>query len=385
VDMQLNNQIVNVKPSLKARIIQRVKKLDRLMVITVIIPTLISILYFGLIASDVYVSEARFVVRAPQKQASVSGLGSLLQNAGFSSSHEDSYTVQDFMKSRDAVEGINKQLPLREAFGAKNADFFSRFNSFGLNDSSEDLYKYYQNKIEINLDATSSISTMTIHAFTPEDAYRINEMLLQMGENLVNQLNTRGRQDMIGFATSEVKLAEQKAKEAALALSSYRNKNSVFDPERQSALQLQQITKLQEALITTNAQLAQIESSSPQNPQIPALRLHVKVLQKEMDEQMSKVAGGDKSLTNKAAEYERLALERGFADRQLAAALASLENARNEAQRKQLYLERIVQPNQPDTALEPKRLKGIAATFLLGLILWGILTILIAGVREHRD
>jgi capsular polysaccharide transport system permease protein len=69
----------------------------------------------------------------------------------------------------------------------------------------------------------------------------------------------------------------------------------------------------------------------------------------------------------------------------LATALASLETARNEAQRKQLYLERIVAPSLPDRSFEPRRLKGILEVFLLGLIAWGIGSMLIAGVREHQD
>jgi capsular polysaccharide transport system permease protein len=65
--------------------------------------------------------------------------------------------------------------------------------------------------------------------------------------------------------------------------------------------------------------------------------------------------------------------------------MASLEQARNEAQRKQLYLERIVQPNKPDIAIEPQRIRSILTTFVVGLIAWGILSILVAGVREHHD
>jgi len=65
--------------------------------------------------------------------------------------------------------------------------------------------------------------------------------------------------------------------------------------------------------------------------------------------------------------------------------MAALENARNEADRKQLYLERLVQPNLPDIAIEPKRLRSIVVVFVLGMIAWGILSLLLAGVREHHD
>ena len=69
----------------------------------------------------------------------------------------------------------------------------------------------------------------------------------------------------------------------------------------------------------------------------------------------------------------------------LASAMSTLEQARNEAQRQQLYLERIAQPSKPDEAMEPRRLRGVAAVFVLGLVAWGILTMLIAGIKEHQD
>ena len=359
-------------------------RINSLFALSVILPTVLAIVYFGLIASDIYISESSFVVRSPDRQ-SVSGLGALLKGVGFSRSQDDTYTVHSYMKSRDALSKINVQLPLSVAFGDTKVDLFNRFNALGVDGSFEALYRYYQNRITIDLDTASSISTLKISAFNSEDAYRINTMLLELGEGLINQLNERGRQDMIRFATSEVAIAEQKAKAAGLALSSYRNDKAVFDPERQSGLQLQLISKLQDELIATKTQLNQVISFTPDNPQIPALQMRVSSLQAEMDSQMAKVAGGGASLTNKATEYERLSLARDFADKQLGAALASLEQARNDAQRKQLYLERIVQPNKPDVAVEPRRLRGVLATFILGLICWGILTILVAGIREHRD
>jgi capsular polysaccharide transport system permease protein len=99
---------------------------------------------------------------------------------------------------------------------------------------------------------------------------------------------------------------------------------------------------------------------------------------------MDKISGGDDSLASKAAEFQRLSLERGFADQQLAAALASLETARNEAQRQQLYLETISKPSLPDDATQPKRLRSIFTTLALSAIAWGIIAMLVAGVREHQ-
>ncbi len=374
----------NAKPPAQVGIIQRIKGINRLFLFAVVIPTLISIMYFGFIASDVYISESRFVLRSPEKQ-SITGLGALLQGVGFSRAQDDSYTVHDYILSRDALQVLEKKFSISKVYGSDKIDIFSRFGGLDQDRSFEALLQYYQKHVTVDTDSASSISTLTVKAFTSLDAYRINESLLEMSEALVNQLNERGRQDMIHFSVTEVATAEQKAQAAALAVSHYRDQKKLFDPTGQSALQLQLISKLQDQLIATKSQLSQIESLTNDNPQIPALRQLIVSLRTSIDTETAKVAGAAGSLSNKSVEYERLKLESLFADKQLATALTSLEQARNEALRKQFYLERIVQPNKPDKAIEPRRLRAILTIFIFGMIAWGVLSILIAGVYEHRD
>ena len=365
--------------------IARIKGMNWLFLLTVVLPTLLSIIYFGLIASDVYISESRFVVRSPERQTA-SPLGMLLKGTGFARSQDDSYTVQDFILSRDALKSLNEKLSIEKAFASKGVDVFNRFAGLTWWDKSfEALHKYYQKKVDIQLDGQSSITTLTVRSFTSEDAFRINQQLLEMAESLINQLNELGRQDMIRFATGEVHNAEKTAKAAGLALSIYRNQKGVIDPERQTTIELEQVSKLQDELLATQAQLVQLQTFAKNNPQIPSLQLRIQNLRQEIDAETTQVAGSDRSLAKKAAEYQRLALEREFADKQLGSALVSLEQARNEAQRKQLYLEHIVQPSKPDKAMEPRRLRGILTTLIMGMIAWGVLAILLAGVREHKD
>jgi capsular polysaccharide transport system permease protein len=357
---------------------------NKILWLTVIIPTILACIYYGLIASDVYISESRFVVRSPQRQ-SQTGLGALLQSTGFSRSQDDTYSVHDFVMSRDALKELDEQLSVRKLYSSKDADFINRFPGLDWDNSFESFHRYYQKRISVDYDTVSSISILTVRAFTAEDAKRINDLLLKMGERLVNNLNDRSRQDLIKFATQEVAVAEEKAKTAALALSSFRTTQSVFDPDRQSAIQLQGVAKLQEELLATEAQLNQIRRVSPNNPQVASLANRVATLRNTIAAETSKVAGSGTSLTSKSANFERLVLEKGFADKQLASALTSLESARSEAERKQLYLERLVQPNLPDKALEPRRIRSIFMVFAVGLMAWGVVSLLVASVKEHTD
>jgi BexC/CtrB/KpsE family polysaccharide export inner-membrane protein len=358
--------------------------LSPLFTIAVLIPTCAAVLYYGFFASDVFVSVSSFVVRSPDKP-STTGFGVLLKSAGFSSSDDAVFAAQTYIESRDALRAIDREGKFRAAYGRTDISVFDRFNGTGLLGSFEDLYRYFRGKIDVKYDSVGGITKLGVRAFAPRDAYRFNEQLLQLAEQTVNRLNERGRRDLIGFAQTEVDNAKYRSRAAASALASFRDRTGVVDPEKQAAVQLQMISKLQDELIANRTQLAELRRYAPANPQVESLNTRIGSLQRQINQETGKVAGNQRSLAGTAAQYQRLVLESQFADKELAVAMSSLSEAQNEARRKQAYVERIVQPNLPDYPAEPRRLRGILATFILGLVAWGIGSMLLAGIREHRD
>jgi capsular polysaccharide transport system permease protein len=355
------------------------------LVLTVVVPTLGAIVYFGFIASDIYISESRFLVRSPQHQTQGGVFGQLLQGTGLSNSHDDTYSVHDFILSRDALRELDTKLGVRNAFMSKQVDPINRFPGLSWDNSFEEFYRYYGKHVGVDYDSASSITTLTVRAFTAQDAQRINDLLLHMSENLVNTLNERSRQDLVHFAEGEVKLATDKATAAGVALFEYRSKHEIFEPDKQAALQLESVGKIQEELVTTEAQLAQLEKLSPNNPQIVGLKSRAQTLRHAIASEAAKVTSAKGSFSARAPDFERLTLESAFADKQLGVTLADLETARSDALRQQLYLERLVQPSLPDKAMEPRRIRSMFTVFLLGLIAWGVASLLIAAIREHSD
>lgn len=369
------------QPSLFRRILRR---FDVIFFLTVAIPTLLALVYYGLMASDIYVSESRFVVRSPQRPAQT-GIGALLQGTVFSRSQDDTYSVHDYIRSRDALKELETALKLRESFSAPGIDRLNRFPTEPWDDSFEALHRHYLKYVLIEYDTVSSISVLRVRAYSPEQALQINSQLLEMGERLVNTMNLRSRQDLISVAEREVGTAEKRAKDTAAALSAYRSDRSIFDPDRQSVLQLQGVERLREELLAAQSQLDQVRQVSPNNPQVAGLKQRVDTLTRAMAEQNARVIGREGGLSAKSPDFDRLTLEKQFADRQLASALSALETARSEAARKQLYLERLVSPNQPDRAVEPRRLRSIFTVFVIGLILWGVVGLVVASIREHSE
>ena len=351
----------------------------------VVLPTLLASIYFGILASDVYVSESKFVVRSPDRPAAT-GIGAALAGAtGLSSGSNEVFAAKAYVESRDALRSINEDNAFRNAYNRASIWVGDRFGSFGTDDSFEQLYKYYQKKVKVETDATTSISTLTVRAYSPDDALAINEQILQMAEDTINRMNERSRADLIKYAEEEVEEAKDQSRQAGAALASFRNRYGVVDPEIQATAKLEMISKLQDQLITARTQLRQLRQFAPRNPQIPSIETQIETLEAEIETQSTTLTGSNRSLAAKSAEYQRLTVENEFTDQQLAVTLASLQEARNDARRQQVYVQRIAEPNLPDSPIEPRRLRAILATFALGLLAWGIASMLVAGIKEHAQ
>ena len=302
---------------------------DRIFWITVLIPTVVAIVYYTFIASGIYISESKFIVKAQSKDssaalpASLSGvLGSIGGSlGGLSSSQNDTLTAENYISSRDALNILNEDLEIIKDYSSSTIDRLHRFGGIRFWDKSKEaFYDYYRdNIISIGQESDSGISTLTVRSFTSEAAYNINLKLNEISEGLINRLNDRARQDMLSFSEKEVELAKKRVEDVNQKIFDYRNKDSY--------------------------------STNSNNKQI--------------------------------TYYQQLASEKEFADKNLSTALASMEQARIEVMKKRLYLEKISEPNRPDTAMEPRRIRGVFSIFVIGLLLWAVVSMIGAGIKEH--
>lgn len=280
--------------------------------------TLGSILYFCFIASDIYISETKFVVRTAEKHSSAPVFGEMLQQMGFTESHSDAWVVHDYMLSHDVMRQLNELLNVKEVYSDTHIDCFNRFPGLRFWDRSlEAFHAYYKEHILVSIDPMSSIITLKVKGFNPNTVLTINKKLLELSEGLINTLNERAQSDLVKTAQNEIIMATEYITEISSRISKLRQNSHLTDPEGQ-ALQLQ-----------------------------------------------------------------RLAVEKGLADKQLAMALSSLKKAEVDALKQQLYIVKITNPTLPDAAVEPYKIQGIFSMILMGILSWGILSLLVSGVKEH--
>lgn len=350
----------------------------------VVIPTLFACLFFGLIASPRYLSEAQFIVRSVSSQRA-GGLELLFRTFGLSRTVDDAYAVQKYLQSRDVMRALAERgFPMEKIF-AGNGDFLSRYPRFWRASTDEARFDYFLDRIKIQEDSVKGITILKVITFNRAISREVAQTMLRLAEEMVNRMNERAQRDIVEVAASEVRMAEQKTIEAQAALTAFRNSELLIDPSKSSTGILETISSLSTDIAYASAQLKELRATSPASPAIPSIVAKILTLEERVKEERAKLTGTDSALSQKIATYENLALKRELTEKSLAAALKSLDLARQDARRQHIYIEEVVMPHLADESTEPQRLRGIFTVFVFGFAAFAIIWILLVGAGEHAQ
>lgn len=347
-------------------------------------PSILAILYFGVLATPRYVSESQFVLRTADKPASGSGFGAILEMSGIGHVEDDVYAVQAFLTSRTAASQLAERLPVRSIYGPPPADFVARYPSFFFGPTAEEFYEYLNWMVTTVYNSTTGIVNLRVQAFEPADAEAINRALLGLAEETVNQMNIRMRNDAMRLAELEVKRSEDRLVAAQVAITRFRNAELVIDASGSAIIIVEVIARLSAELAQIEAQVREISKSAITNPQLPSLRRRADALRDQIMAERRKISDPKDGAADQLARYERLVLNQEFAKQLLATAVRSLESAQQDARRQQLYLERVVEPTAPDRAMAPQRLRLIMTTIGTNLIALLVGWLIFSGFKEHE-
>jgi len=353
-----------------------------LFLVLVVLPTALASFYYGIWASDRYVSEARFIVRGISSPRT-SGLDMFFRTFGISRAVDDTNAVQSYMLSRDVVRELESRLPLRQMFSRKDGDILVRFPHFWRGDSFEMLYEYYLERVSVIQDPSKGLTELKAVTFRADDSLQLAQALVVLAEEMVNRMNARAQSDAVKQAQVEADEARQRLIAAHLDLTNFRNRQLVVDPAKNSASVVETITTLSKNLAETLAQLELTRVSTPSNPTIPVLQAKSDALRGQIAVERTKLGGDSNALATQVSAYERLTLVRDLVEKSLTGAEASLELARQEARRQQVYIEEVVRPNLVDKSTEPHRIRSVAAVFIVCFGIFALIWIVFVGAKEH--
>lgn len=336
--------------------------------------------YLFAYASKLYAVEVRFAVRIadlvrPQQGPSLFG-GAMIATL------TESNAVVQYLRSRDALDSIDTQMPVQQLFARPDIDIFQRLRA---NAPPERALQYMNRMVIPHFDHTSGIVTVEVRAFSPEEARSLAVLVENLAEALVNRMSSLARQGLLTAVERET--AEAEARLAALRdeLRDLRERSERLDPRRNALAADELRAKLETEIAMQRARLEEqrrfIRDSAPQ---IVQQRDRLEALQRELREQvLSGTASSEQSLPATLRQFEALEFAVMNAQKAYDAALATLERARGDANRQQIYLSPIVRPSLPLQEAYPRPWRELLTFGALGSLAGLLLLLLMRTLREH--
>lgn len=338
-----------------------------LFVCLVLIPNLVSILYFGLIAAPVYTSTASLLVLNPKQNGP--SLSSLLSGASGDSSEQGGYILKNYFASWEAFRKVEQPLKLADHY--RQGDLVSRFGGLSTFFQTSDvaLWQYFKRRVDVSIEQKSGIVSLEVNGYDPAYAVALARALLGDAIRHMDAMNEQQVRDFIGSALARKTAAEQALKKDLAALARYRDRTGTYDPKELYLSNLSLMNSLAMKETELKSQRNAIARSTPGNPQADTLDTAIASVRDDI----ASTRNGFPAMARSSNEYEKLLVSRDNNITLLGQANMGLQEAQANAEKNRYYLNVISNPSEPQTPEGPQRLLWIGGIFLLTLILWGLL------------
>ena len=361
-------------------------------VLVVLAPIAVSGSYLYLRAANQYASTVGFTVRSEDISSSAAdilgGIGAGLTGSGGGSAGSDANILFEFMQSPDLVRRVDDQLDLRAMYSVH--DDRDPLFSFTPDGTIEDLTDYWSRMVKVSYDTTSRLMEVRTLAFTPQEARAIAETVFAESSTMINALSDIARADATRYASEDLTVALDRLKSAREALTQFRLANEIVDVEADIQSQMGLLASLQgqqtEALIELDLLS---DSARAGDPRLDQAQRRLAVIEARIADERRKFGAGGTgpngtSYANTVAEFERLSIEREFAERAYASALSAFDTAKAEATRQSRYLAAYITPTLAEQAEYPQRFRLLAMVGLFAFLIWVIGSLVFYALRERR-
>jgi capsular polysaccharide transport system permease protein len=375
-------------PSVETYVLRRPSPWRWQMLMFVFLPTAISAIYFGLMASGRYTSETQAVVSAESNTAGSilqgllgGGIGGLLGGGGGGSTNQGQILVA-FVQSTEMLQELEDRAGFSKLYMKPEIDFFSRLPA---DSPFERRYDYFKRRVSVEWDGQSQIVKVRVEAFNPSDAQNILKTIISLSEKKLNAMAVRQHKDLVNFAESELGRAEDRLSKARLSVEDFRRNNSDIDPIASAQAVGSLVSSIQEELATARGKKAEsLAFMRAESPQVLAAEARIAELENETKSALSRLAGPEQNtLSDRVSKYESLLIEEEFARTAYTSAMAYFESARAKEIQSSSYVLDFVPPFLPQFPTEPKPFRNTIVVFVACLLLLGVGNLIVISVREQ--
>ncbi|MFZ2266513.1 MAG: hypothetical protein WAV95_02940 [Azonexus sp.] len=344
-----------------------------------------AIIYWGLLASDRYISEAKIVIeRTDMAAGTAMDIGSLLTGAT-GGNRTDQMQLRSYLLSTDMLGKLDEKLGLRGHYSDSARDPLSRM--WNKDAPQEWFHKHYLARTSVEFDDYSGVLVISAQAYDPKMAKAIASTLVQEGERYMNELGHAMAREQVAFLEGQVSEMAHKAMEKRKELLAFQNQKGILAPQSAAEALQGNIYRLDAQLSDMKARRsAMLGYLSAEAPSVVELEMQIRASEKQIQQEQGRLTSPKgQTLNSTTEEYQRMEFAAKFAEDVYKTGLVALEKGRLEALRTLKKIAVLQAPTLPQYPWEPRRLYNIVVFMLSAFILAGIVHLLAAVVRDHQD
>lgn len=351
----------------------------RIVAIGILVPTVIMLIYYALLARPEYDTEMKFTIQGLEQRPPdmLGGIGI----PAITRSSNDGLVVVDFIESTELVRRLEADYGFDAAFGGWSFDPAARISPNAALEAKTD---FWLGQSSAAYDASSNVITVNVRAYTPEESLRLAEGVLQETEAVVNSLNSRVQSEAVRVATEEVETRRDEYNEARRrAISSRANRATTIESEAEQQIGLvgQIEGQLANARVERAAAIAQFR---PDSPQIRALDERIAALETQRAAAMAEIRGGPGvTEASRDVSAQTALLDYQFAQQAYYAAIQARQQALTQRENERRYLVAFVPPRLPETSNYWDRFINVIAIAIAAALLMAVGMLGYSVVKDH--
>lgn len=353
----------------------------------VALPLAVSAWYLWTRAVDQYHSTIGFSVRREEIGSSVDFIGGLSQITGVGGT-SDSDILYRFIQSQELVSRVDTSLDLRGMWSRHHA----ADPVFSLDPGAviEDMTDYWQRMVRIAYEPGTGLIELRVMAFDPVEAQTIAREIFNESMEMINGLSTLARSDATRYAAEDLDYAVERLKSAREDITAFRIANQIVDPQADIQSQMGLLSTLQTQLAASLIELDMLrETARETDPRITQTERRIEVIEARIRDERAKFGAGGAGPGGEdygtiMSEYERLAVEREFAEQAYRSAMSAYDGAVAEAQRQSRYLAAHIAPTRAESARYPQRWLLLGLVGLFCFLATSVLVLVYYSIRDRR-
>lgn len=352
-----------------------------LFLLVVIIPLGLFSLYETRLASDRFHSAAAISVTEDEKTLPTLDLSSIgIPGAG---NDADAMTLVTFMTSPDMLNYLDDRIGLKKHFSDNAIDWWSRLPKDAY---QEQFYDYMSWLLSVEYDQVSHLIKIEAQAFSREYAQTIVKVLLERSQEFVDRLNAKISSEKIKFLETQLAAADERLRNAKAEMLEFQRQNGLLTTDAEASMVTATIASLKSELISKQGQLdVSLRDLDEDSPTIKRMRAEIETLKTQIKNEKDHLSVGSSgsSVSALSAQFAEIQAEVLFLDGLYKANLTQLEAAKVEATQRLKYLLVVTSPSLADASLYPARGYNVATAAVLLLMIFFVLSLMVAIIREH--